>query len=207
MFFDDSWSRTHRINYWASKGPFRYSAAFLFKHCRFFLRTLRVTRDNNLAVCLPFGNVYPLSFSVSGDRGNLFLPGFMLTISSSHQSSGVYISLNACTSSVNWSGGVEESRVWRTRCGYGTRYPSTSSPTCLVFSLKWRRLVIACLFSWMFFFCAWISYELLHFGLGIDGYLIEKREFLIWFIWIRGAFHQNRLSVGLLWTMGTFIEF
>jgi hypothetical protein len=130
----------------------------------------------------------------------------MLTISSSHKSWGIYILFYACTSSVNWSGRVEESSVWRTRCRYETRYPSTSIPTCLVFSRKWPGLVIASLFSWMSFFCAWISYELLHFNIGIDGYLIEKGNFRSDSFEL-GTFQQNGLSVGLLWTTGALIEF
>jgi hypothetical protein len=46
-------------------------------HCRLFVRTLRVTRDKNLAICLPFRGAYPLQMrEISVCAGNICLRAF-----------------------------------------------------------------------------------------------------------------------------------
>jgi hypothetical protein len=92
----------------AEQGPIPLSGRPLFEIFPTFFRTLCAIRDENLAVCFPFGGVYPLNFSVSGDRENLFQPRFMLVIQSPGNGSGAHISLNAYTPSANRSSAVEE---------------------------------------------------------------------------------------------------
>jgi hypothetical protein len=72
-----------------------------FERLLTFLRTLLLIWDKNSAICFPFGDVYPLNFLSSGDRGNSFQLGFMFAIPSPRKSSRAHISLSAHPSSMN----------------------------------------------------------------------------------------------------------
>jgi hypothetical protein len=49
---------TPSASHWPSQGPIRYSANHPFNYYRLFLGTLRLIRDNNLAIYLILAGVY-----------------------------------------------------------------------------------------------------------------------------------------------------